>query len=44
MNVTNHIIEATGEPLIEEPNALRGDWLVLVFCLGIALGWIVGAA
>lgn len=41
-----HILAATGiepaEPSTEPP-ATRGDWLVAVFCLGVALGWIVGA-
>lgn len=44
MNIADHILHATGTPRIEEPRGIHGDWLVGAFCLGVALGWLVGAA
>lgn len=44
MNIADHILRATGAPRIDEPRGIPGDWLVGVFCVGVVLGWLVGAA
>lgn len=42
MNIHDHILRTTGVPTCDEPPATRGDMMVFVFCVGIALGLLVG--
>ena len=42
--ISHHILTATGDEPPHEPAAVRGDIIVLIFCLGVGLGWLIGAA
>lgn len=43
--IIQHILETSGmDAPHAEPRGNSGDRLVFVFCLGLALGWLVGAA
>ena len=43
--IVDHILKTSGlDRTQDEPHGNHGDRLLFLFCLGIALGWLVGAS